>query len=237
MTTTTNWFTLAAPRAGRLGAALGARLAGPGGYYNVGNALCLGMSIALPALAMTEQGASGAEAVAAAVVQTLAGNPAAVALTVATGIFFWGGEIYRRAWAHGAPPDAALNRRGDLVSGIGCVVFGVATMAFGQPLLAAAAGVLQSIGKFGSAAGRTSVPGWPASWPDVFRTAVLVGRVPAILATLIGLLGALGHPDPSLPAVLGPATLLVCIALWARADLLLFAPPATGEPHHQPAGD
>ena len=225
--TTTNESNLVTPQASGLGQAFRTRLAGPGGCYNVGNALCLGVSIALPALAMTDQGVSGAEAVVSAAVQTLAGNPSAVALTVATGIFFWSGEIYHRAWAQGAPPDAALNRRGDFLSGVGCMAFGVAMMGFGQPLLAAAAGVLQSFGKFGSAAGRTSLPGWPAGWPDLFRVAVLVSRVPAVLAALIGLLGALLQPDPLLGAVLGPATLLVAIGLWARADLLLFAPPAS----------
>ena len=231
--TTTNGSNLVKPQDNGLGQAFRTRLAGPGGFYNVGNALCLGMSIALPALAMTDRGTSGAEALVSATVHTLAGSPAAVALTVATGIFFWSGEVYHRAWAQGAPPDAALNRRGDFLSGIGCVAFGVAMMSFGQPLLAAAAGVLQSVGKCASAAGRTSLPGWPGDWPDPFRVVVLVSRVPAILAALIGLFGALLQPDPVPGAVLGPATLLVCIGLWARADLLLLAPPVTASARRQ----
>lgn len=79
-----------------LGPALAARLAGPGGCYNVGNALCLATSIALPAMAMAANGVAGSDALAAAALDTLAGNRAAVALTVATGIFFWGGEVARR---------------------------------------------------------------------------------------------------------------------------------------------
>jgi hypothetical protein len=216
-------------RAG-LGTALAARLAGPGGCYNVGNALCLATSIALPALEMAGRGVSGNDALAAAAVETLAGNVAAMALTVATGVFFWSGEIYHRAWAKGAPPNASLNRRGDFVSGIGSVVFGAAMMGFGQPILAASAGLLMAAGKFGSAAGRTSFPGWPSRWPDAFRAAVLASRVPAIVATLVGLVGALTTPQPALSAVLGPGVLLVCLALWVRADLLLFAPASPSNP-------
>ena len=59
----------------------------------------------------------GVEGVAAAAVGYLAGNSAALALTAATVVFFWSGDAYHRAWANGAPPDPALNRRGDLLSG------------------------------------------------------------------------------------------------------------------------
>lgn len=97
-------------------------------------------------------------------------------------------------------------------------------MGFGQPILAAAAGLLMAAGKFGSAAGLTSFPGWPARWPDPFRAAVLAGRLPAILAALVGLVAALAAP--AFAAVLGPGVLLVSLALWVRADLLLFAPPS-----------
>ena len=210
-----------------LGAALAARLAGPGGCYNVGNALCLATSIALPAMALAAAGVAGPDALAAAVLDALAGNRAALALTVATGVFFWGGEVYHRAWAHGSPPDAQLNRRGDFLSGVGCLAFGAAMMGFGEPLLAAAAGLLMAAGKFGSSAGWTRFPGWPAVWPDPFRAAVLAGRLPAILAALVGLGAALAAP--SLPAVLGPGVLLVSLALWVRADLLLFAPPSNAK--------
>jgi hypothetical protein len=209
---------------------LAARFAGPGGCYNVGNALCLATSIALPALEMAGRGVSGNDALAAAVVETLAGNAASIALTVATGVFFWSGEIYHRAWAHGAPPDASLNRQGDFVSGVGSVVFGTAMMGFGQSILAAASGLLMAAGKFGSAAGRTSFPGWPSRWQDPFRAAVLVSRVPAIIATLVGLVGALTTLRPTLSAVLGPGVLLVSLGLWVRADLLLFAPASPSNP-------
>ncbi len=219
-----------ARRAGGAGSAIADRLAGPGGLYNIGNALSLATSLALPAIALAESGDLGARTLADAAWWTLAGNPAALALTAATGVFFWGGEIYRQAWAHGAPPDDHMNRRGDFVSGVGSLLLGMAMMGFGQPLLAAAAGLLMAAGKFGSAAGWTTFPGWPTRWPDPFRAAVLASRLPAILATLVGLLAALAASEPPLGTVLGPAVLLVCLGLWARADLLLFAPTSPSEP-------
>jgi hypothetical protein len=197
-----------------------ARLAGPGGCYNVGNAIGLGMGVALQAAGLAD-GGTGARAVAGAA-EYLAGNGAALALTAATAVFFWSGEVYHRAWARGFPPDAALNRRGDLLSGIGALALGVALLGFGQPLLAAFSGLLHALGKFGSAFARPGarVPGWPAGWPDAWRTAVLVSRLPAMLAALIELARVpAGAPWPTL---LAPVTLLGCYLLWARADLLLF---------------
>jgi hypothetical protein len=192
--------------------AVRARLAGPGGYYNVGNALGLGVGIALSAAAA---GDAGSRAVAGAV-EYLAGNGAAVALTAATAVFFWSGEVYHRAWARGFPPDEGLNRRGDLLSGIGAVALGVALLGFGQPVLAAFSGLLHALGKLGSAFAWRSA-GWPAGWPDAWRTAVLASRVPAMLAALIELARVAAWP-----AAAGPLTLLVCYVLWAKADLLLF---------------
>ena len=196
-----------------------ARLAGPGGYYNLGNALCLATSIAIPAL--TERGPGSG--MLAAVVRSLVGNPEATALTAATVIFFWSSEAYHRAWLEGSPPDQRLNRRGDLLTGIGCVVFAAAMLGFGLPVLVAALAV-QAAGKFGSAAGLTTLPGWPASWPDPFRTAVLASRFPAIAAAGTELAGLASLPagDVAWPAVLVPLTLLISYALWVRADLLLF---------------
>lgn len=200
---------------------LTARLAGPGGCYNLGNALCLGMSIALPVLAAQDAGTG----VLAAAARSLVGNPGAVTLTLATGLFFWSGEVYHRAWANGAPPDQSLNRRGDLLTGLGCVVFAAAMLGLGQPVLVAAI-ALQAAGKFGSAAGCTTLPGWPAGWPDPFRTAVLVSRVPAIAAAAAQLAPLLSQPAGAMPwsELLVPLTLLVSYALWARADILLFQP-------------
>ena len=96
-------------------------------------------------------GALEMQSAAAAVWDYLAGNAGAVALTAATAVFFLSGEAYHRAWAHGAPPKDALNRRGDLLSAIGALILGIALLSLGQVMLAATAGGLHALGKFGSA--------------------------------------------------------------------------------------
>jgi hypothetical protein len=206
----------------------GARLTGPGGLYNAGNAIGLAMGVALQVGSAPASGL-GVESALAACLEYLAGNAAAMALTAATAVFFWSGEAYHRAWAHGFPPIQALNRRGDLLSGIGALVLGVALLSLGHVLLAATAGLLHAIGKFGSAYRWRPMPGWRRTWPDFYRSAVLASRVPAVLVTLGGLAEVVDRSDAGTPwgAYLTPLTLLVCYALWAWADLLLFnAKPA-----------
>ena len=80
----------------------------------------------------------------------LAGSASALSVTAAMLVFFWSGEVYLRAWARGFPPDARLNRRGDLLSGWGALLLGLGLFLIGQPVLAATAGLLHAIGKFGS---------------------------------------------------------------------------------------
>jgi hypothetical protein len=144
-------------------------------------------------------------------------------LTVATLVFFVSGEAYHRAWQSGFPPDKRLNRLGDLLSAAGALALGVALMMLGHPFLAATAGLLHAVGKFGSTVCKPDGAPGP-EWPWIFRASVLVSRIPAMLAALIELLGhfpALAHGGPTLPAMM-PATLLICYVLWAKADLLLF---------------
>ena len=171
-------------------------------------------------------------AAADATVTYLVGNPAATALTLATVVFFWSGEIYHRAWAGGAPPDPALNRRGDLSSGVGALLLFVALLGLGQVMLAATAGLLHALGKFGSAWGWRPLPGWPATWPDFFRIAVLASRVPALLATTRDLARVAADASSTTPASawLTPLTLLVCYLLWCKADLMLVRPAAKPVP-------
>jgi hypothetical protein len=199
-----------------------ARLSGPGGTYNLGNAIGLTMGIALQVVSIPAAG-MGAQAAAGAAASYLAGNVPAAALTMATAVVFWSGEIYHRAWANGAPPDERLNRRGDLLSGVGALLLFVALLGLGQVMLAATAGLLHALGKFGSAWRWPPMPGWPSAWPDFFRTAVLASRVPALLATTIDLVRVATSPGGATPSAwLTPLTLLVCYALWCRADLMLF---------------
>ena len=209
-----------------------ARLSGPGGYYNIGNAFGLGMGIALQ-MESIPAGHSGLEAAADAATSYLVGNPAATALTLGTAVFFWSGEMYHRAWANGAPPNPALNRRGDLSSGIGALILFVALLSLGHVMLAVTAGLLHALGKFGSAGHRRPMPGWQGNWPNFYRTLVLVSRVPAILATILGLIDVLATRTAATPssAWLMPLVFLGCYAFWCRADLMLFDWPAkTAEP-------
>ncbi|MET3577367.1 hypothetical protein ABID19_000382 [Mesorhizobium robiniae] len=221
----------------RFAAAVRARMAGPGGYYNLGNALGLVMGVTIQLTA--RQGSGGA----AALFDYFAGSSSAVALTLATLVFFCSGEVYHRAWTGRDVPDPTLNRLADFLSGIGAIGLGVALFLLGQPVLAATAGLLHALGKFGSAAFGPGVPGWPTGWPDPFRSAVLASRLPGMLAATLSMCAAL--PDVWLggsPAlVAAPLTLLACYLLWARADLLLFAdsagesaPAATAWPRRLP---
>lgn len=198
---------------------LAVRMVGPGGYYNLGNAVGLvgGLSLAAWSVGGAATGAA----------TYLAGNESALALTAATLVFFWGGEVYHRAWADPARPDARLNRQGDLLSAIGALALGVSLALVGLPLLAATAGVLHAFGKLGSALhqpGKPYIPGWPKTWPDPCRSIVLLSRIPATLVVTMALITAPWGREPMglVPTLLGPGVLLACNLLWAKADLLLF---------------
>jgi hypothetical protein len=200
-----------------LAAELRARMAGPGGYYNLGNALGLVMGLG------TEITAASSGSQTAALVGYFAGTAGSTALTLATLVFFFSGEVYHRAWAGRQAPDRGLNRLGDFLSGVGAIALGVALFLFGEPLLAATSGLLHAVGKFGSALhpAEVSFPGWPANWPDPFRTAVLASRLPAILAAAITLSAALSGAAV-FASLVAPLTLLGCYLLWTKADILLF---------------
>lgn len=205
---------------------IAARMRGPGGYYNIGNAVGLAGGLSLAVLNGSIAGAGG---VATAAWTYLVGNGSAVALTVATLVFFWSGEVYHRAWSDREQPDARLNRQGDLLSALGAVALGLSLALLGLPLLAATAGVLHAVGKLGSALhspGTSALPGWPPPWSDPFRSVVLLSRAPAILVAALALVGGLSGSKPAevMPVLLGPGVLLVCNLLWAKADLLLLRP-------------
>ena len=217
-------YVVIAPPQPRILRELAARMAGPGGYYNIGNAVGLAGGLALAAW-----NASGVGGAATAAAGYFAGSGSAVALTVATLVFFWSGEVYHRAWADPARPDAELNRQGDLLSAMGAVALGISLALLGLPLLAATAGLMHALGKLGSALHRPGTPppfGWPKAWPDLFRSVVLLSRVPATLVAALALVAGLSGAgsEALMPALLGPGVLLLCNLLWAKADLLLFRP-------------
>ncbi len=189
---------------------IGGRLQGPGGLYNIGNVLGLAVGLGLQIRAGT--GAAG-------VADFFVGSGSAVCLTLANLIFFVSGESYHRAWAKGAPPDPRLNRRGDVLSGYGAVFLGFGLVLLGQPLLALFSGALHAGGKFGSAL-QSEVRFWPPKWPDPFRAAVLVSRVPAMVAAGLGV--AYWQFDMPVADLIALVGLLGSYLLWVIADLKLL---------------
>lgn len=107
----------------RFAAAIGSRLVGPGGYYNLGNGLGLVTGVTVQIVAVPPGSALSGHA---ALLDYFVGSIAALSLTMATLVFFWSGEIYCRAWARKPPPDASLNRLGDMLSGVGAIGLGIA---------------------------------------------------------------------------------------------------------------
>jgi len=207
------------------GTALAARMNGPGGYYNLGNVIGFVVGAKQAVLAGGSSSDGTAAAPLAQLGAYLAGSPSAVALSTAMVIFFVSGEVYFKAWREADRPNLTLVRLGDLLSTIAGSVLCVALVLVGTGALGLASTVLLVGGKLGSALMPTASwivrpPGLPAF--DPFRVAVVASRIPA----LFGIAGALAWSVVATADVPGDlvqqVTLLVCYALWLRADLLLF---------------
>ncbi|MGX9176841.1 hypothetical protein [Mesorhizobium sp. BHbdii] len=102
----------------RFVAAIRARMTGPGGYYNLGNALGLVMGVTIQLTAPQGSGMGGA-----GLFDYFAGSSGAVALTLATLVFFCSGEVYHRAWAGRTSPirlltASPISYRGSAPSGL-----------------------------------------------------------------------------------------------------------------------
>lgn len=201
------------------------RLAGPGGLYNLGNAIGLAAGLLIqiesagPALTVADTARS--------VAAYLAGNGAALALTLATLVFFWSGEAYHRAFAGNEGPDARLIRHGDILSGIGATLLGAGLFALGDPVLALSSGLLHALGKFGSAVDFTRLGASrerEAELHIALRWTVVASRVPALLVAVVGLVAITTMPAATPAAAPMLLTLLACYALWTLADLLLLRP-------------
>ncbi len=96
------------------------------------------------------------------------------------------------------------------------MLLGVELLFLRQPMLAATGGALHAIGKYGSVVA-LRLP----KWSSLCRAAVVVSRIPAIVATLLAVtLVVDDHPIWSIE-LLTPVTMLVCYGLWLLADLLL----------------
>jgi hypothetical protein len=188
------------------------RLSGPGGLYNLGNGLGLLGGVSFHVAAASGTGW-------AALSDYFVGSLGASAITVAMLIFFWSGERYHRAWANGAPPDARLNRVGDISSGWGALVLGMGLVLMGHPVLAATSGLLHAAGKFGSALPGSVQVRLPVG-PEFFRKVVVASRLPALAAVVLEASAATGSGDVQGAAAAG--LLVLCYGLWLKADVALM---------------
>ena len=188
------------------------RLSGPGGLYNLGNGLGLLGGVSFHVAAASGTGW-------AALSDYFVGSLGATAITVAMLIFFWSGERYHRAWANGAPPDARLNRVGDISSGWGALMLGLGLVLMGHPVLAATSGLLHAAGKFGSALPGSVQVRLPVG-PEFFRKVVVASRLPALAAVVLDASAATGSGDVQGAAAAG--LLVLCYGLWLKADVALM---------------
>lgn len=203
---------------------IGSRLRDPGFLYNLGNSLgfTTGLLVALAAdVSYGDDATLWSRAIA-----HIVGSPAATALTGATLVFLWGGIVYTKAWSSGAPPNAELNRQGDVLSGVGAILLGIGLVMAGDPWLAGSAGVLHAAGKFGSALGGAAA--WRGSRvqariADLCKDLVLVSRGPAVLAGAAGLWRELMALE-SMQGLLLSLSFMTCCLIWAVADWMLLSP-------------
>lgn len=194
---------------------LAQRMSGPGGLYNLGNALGLLGGVTFHVAAVMAGGGAGLGAVS----DYFVGSLGATAITAAMLVFFWSGEQYHKAWAHGAPPDARLNRVGDLSSGFGALLLGLGLVLLGHPVLAASSGVLHAAGKFGSALPETLTARLPFG-SGAFRSVVVASRLPALAAVVLDASAAVNAGE--LQGAAAAALLMLCYALWLKADVALM---------------
>lgn len=203
---------------------VGIRTVDPGALYNLGNVLGFVVGLAV-ALGINAPGGEDATLWGRAIAHVV-GSPAAAALTTATAVFFWGGIVYMKAWSDGSRPDPRLNRWGDVVSGVGAIILGIGLIMLGNPWLAASAGAMHALGKFGSALGSAT-----ASQEALFservgafcKDLVLMSRVPAILAGAAALWREFTLQE-SLQGLLLALSFMSCCIIWATADWMLLSP-------------
>jgi hypothetical protein len=204
----------------RLQAALG----NPGQLYNIGNAITLTGGIG-GALAAALGDGNSLGLASKRVFSHLWGSPSALALTLATLVFFAGGAAYSAAWKGKAPrPNPRLNKLGDVLSGVGALILGIGLIMLGNAMLAICAGLLHAFGKFGSAfgAGRfIPLRGNDLPFDDLCKDLVLISRLPALLAALSGLTQALSA-KAELGVILLASSVVISTIYWALADILLL---------------
>ena len=202
-----------AARPSRLVRAMTERLRGPGGIYNLGNLIALAGGVTVQMI-----DAPPAQSARDAILGYFFGTDGASLLTLAIIIFIVSGEVYHRAWAGRAVPDQRLNRLGDLLSAAAAIVLTAALVAFGDVLLALAAGFLLAGGKLATAVAANDTPQRLVS---VFRSAVVLSRFPSLGSLALAVAHVVSRDLPASDAVL-PAITFFCFLLWLWADLLLL---------------
>ncbi|MEM1077088.1 MAG: hypothetical protein AAGI09_01070 [Pseudomonadota bacterium] len=216
-------------RARSLSHAIATRLSGPGGLYNIGNAI--GFASGLGFAVIGAFGLGGTDVLVMALLTHLAGSGGAIAMSLAMVLFFISGEFYHRAYATPDTEAASENLKwADGLSGIAALFLAVSLVFFGEIWMAITSTILLAGGKFGNtvlppnrsqmqiayntASGETRVRDI-----DVFRVAVVLSRIPAMLGLAMGLFSQ--WPGLTLLGDGPTAILLGCYCLWLRADLLL----------------
>jgi hypothetical protein len=193
---------------------LRARMYGPGGLYNVGNAcgISTGLAFYLAAATATQ---STLEVSAFYFFGTIS----AAAITLARLLFIVSGELYFHAWKAGFPPTPRLTFLGDFLSGVAALIFSFGLFILGEPVLAMASGIMQALGKFGNALDNDKTN---ARRQMAYRLIVFFSRFPALILCALALTRALptALEGTWLPAA-EAASFLVCYLIWLRADWLL----------------
>jgi len=192
-----------------------ARMHGPGGLYNAGNALGISTGLAFYIAA-----ASATQSVLDVTAFYFLGTISAVAITAARLLFIASGELYYHAWKMGFPPAPRLTFLGDLLSGFAALIMGFGLFILGEPVLAMASGLMQAIGKFGNALDNDKTN---ARRQTAYRLIVFFSRFPALILCSLALTRALpaALQGTWLPAS-EAASFLACYLIWLRADWLLL---------------
>jgi hypothetical protein len=193
---------------------LRARMHGPGGLYNFGNAFGISTGLAFYVAAAT-----AAQSTLEVTAFYFFGTISAVAITLARLLFIASGELYFHACKAGFPPAPRLTFLGDFLSGVAALTLGFGLFILGEPILAMASGLMQALGKFGNAldTGKTNTRRQMA-----YRLIVFSSRFPALILCALALTRALpaALEGAWLPAA-EAASFLVCYLIWLRADWLL----------------
>jgi hypothetical protein len=193
---------------------LRARLQGPGGLYNAGNAFGI-----VTGLAFYMAAAGTGESAFDVTAFYFFGSVSAVAITVARVLFIISGELCYHAWKYGFPPAPRPTFLGDFLSGTAALILGFGLFILGEPVLAMASGVMQAIGKFGTALDSDKSN---ARRQMMWRLIVFFSRFPALaLCTMAVARAAPSALDGTWLPAAEAASFLVCYLVWLRADWLL----------------